>query len=146
MRGGAMRALIGYGDADAGGAVVAEATVADVLRRGPLAAAAFAAAHEGALAGWLRMWLWKAAGGGEKGGVGGEVGAVSGGGGLLSGCAPPRRYRGPAVLEPGGGANEAANLALDSGDDDWRKDEFPVGREADGDAHEKLLCLYLTFT
>src|SRR5437016_2433090 len=124
MRGGAMGALIGYGDAHAGGAVVAEAAVADVLRGVPLAAAAFAAAHEGAMAVRLRMWLGDAAGGVEEGAIEGDMGA-------LSGLDPPRRYRGPAMLEPGGGADEPANLALDSGDDDWRKDGFPVGRGTD---------------
>ena len=128
MRGGAMGALIGEWDADAGGAVVAEAAVADVLGRVPLAAATFAAAHEGAMAVWLR----NAAGRVEEGAIEGDVGA-------LSGLDPPRRYRSPAVLEPGGGADEAANLALEAGDGERGNDGGAVGRGRDGDAHVKLL-------
>jgi len=131
MRGGAMGALIGQGDADAGGAVVAEAAVADVLRGVPFAAAAFAAAHEGAMAVWLRMrlgmWLRNATRRIEEGAIEGDIGA-------LPGLDPPRRYRGPAVLEPGGGADEASNMTLNLGHDEWGKDGLAVGRGADGDA------------
>ena len=97
----------------------------------PAGHSSFATAHEGCpvagargAAGWIKERM------------------IEGGVEALAGLDPPHRYRGPAMIEPGGGADEAAELALEAGGGDGRTGGGRFGgRVDDGEVGHRISFL-----